>query len=103
MNGWTLVVESGPGVRPHALDERVLTFVTEAIAADVDAFDADVIGSGDRVRAEFDVLAEDAPTAAASGCRIFLRALEAAVGAGLPADCVAIERLTIEPARDREG
>jgi len=79
VRGWTIIVESGPNVRPHGFDERVLTVITEAIVADAAAFDADVMGGGDRVRAEFDLLAPDAQTAAQTACRLFLRALQAAV------------------------
>lgn len=102
MVGWTIVVESGRGVRPHFFDERVLTFVTEAIAADTATFDPDVTGRDDRIRAEFDVLAADAKSAGVDACEIFLRALKAAVEAGLPPDRVVIERLSVGPARDRE-
>jgi hypothetical protein len=102
VRGWTAVVESGPNVRPHGLDERVLTVITEAISADSAAFDADVVGGGDRVRAEFDLLAADAQTAAQTACQLFLRALEAAVEFGVPEESVVVERLVVEPARDRE-
>ena len=73
-------IKSDDPVRPHALDERVLTSVAEAIEADSGAFDTDVVGELNRVVARFDVCAFDQAEAVTQARRIFLGALRQACG-----------------------
>jgi hypothetical protein len=49
-----LKVRSENAVRPHRLDERVLTSLSQALEADPRVFDAEVVGDGPRVGARFD-------------------------------------------------
>ena len=98
MRAWTIEVESAPGTRPHRLDERVLSIVSEALDADSTAFDADVIGDSDRIRATFDVLADDAEQAAASARAAFTGALRAAIETSLDDGQEFVDRLVVEPA-----
>jgi hypothetical protein len=67
-------------VRPHALDERVLTSFAEALEADPSAFDPDVVGELACVGARFDVRASDEAHAVEQARAIFLGALQRASG-----------------------
>jgi hypothetical protein len=98
MRAWTVEVESASGTRPHRLDERVLSIVSEALDADSAAFDADVTGDSDRIRAKFDVLADDAEQAAASARAVFTGALRAAIETSPSEGLEIVERLVVEPA-----
>ena len=98
MRAWTVEVESVPGARPHRLDERVLTAVAEAVEADSAAFDADVVGDSDRIRATVDVLADDAAQAAASAKAVFARALRTASGGSSASDGALVDRLRVTAA-----
>lgn len=98
MRAWTVDVESAPGTRPHRLDERVLSIVSEALDADASAFDADVTGDSDQIRARFDVLADDAEQAAASARAAFTRALRAATETDPDEGREYIDRLVVQPA-----
>ncbi|HET8895414.1 MAG TPA: hypothetical protein VFM96_15095 [Gaiellaceae bacterium] len=89
-------MESAPGTRPHRLDERVLSIVSEALDADSAAFDADVTGDSDRIRATFDVLADDAEQAAASARALFAGALRAAIET-TPEGLEIVDRVVVEP------
>lgn len=98
MRAWTIQAESAAGTRPHRLDERVLTIVAEAVEADPAAFDADIVGDSDRIRATFDVLADDAVQAAASATAIFARALRAASPGAMTSDDALVDRLQVTDA-----
>lgn len=80
MRTWAVEIRSEDAVRPHRLDERVLTSLAEALEADSRAFDADVVGDGPRVGARFDVCAEDHDAAIEQARVIFLAALSRATG-----------------------
>jgi hypothetical protein len=67
-------------VRPHRLDERVLTSLSEALEADPRVLDADVVGDGPRVGARFDVCADDHDAAVEQARAVFLDALVRAAG-----------------------
>jgi hypothetical protein len=75
MRTWSIQVHSRDEVRPHPLDERVLTSLCAALDAEPAAFDADVVGDGNRVNARFDLVASDERTAIAQARGIFLAAL----------------------------
>lgn len=98
MRPWNIEAESAAGARPHSLDERVLTTVAEAVGADPAAFDSDVVGEKDRIRASFDVFADDAVQAAASAKEIFARALRAASPGSEITDDDLIDRLVVTEA-----
>lgn len=67
-------------MRPHRLDERVLTSLSEALDADPRALDADVVGDGPRVGARFDVRAADHAAAVEEARAVFIDALVRAAG-----------------------
>jgi hypothetical protein len=77
---WAAEVRSETAVRPHRLDERVLTSLSEALEADPRIFDADVVGDGPRVGARFDVLADTHEDAVDQARAAFLDALVRAAG-----------------------
>lgn len=99
MRAWAIEVESVPGARPHRLDERVLTAVAGAIEADPAAFDADIVGDHDRIRATFDVVAEDAAQAGAYATAVFTRALRAATSSVSGDGETLVDRLVVTEAR----
>jgi hypothetical protein len=84
MRTWSVQVKSDEPVRPHALDERVLTSLAEALEADAGAFDADVVGELVYVGARFDVRAPDEAHAVEQARAIFLGALRRAAGVSNP-------------------
>jgi PAB1-binding protein PBP1 len=98
MHAWMIEIESAAGTRPHRLDERVLSSVTEAIDADPTVFDADIIGDSDRIRATFEVLADDAAGAAASARAAFARALRSASPDSQASDEALVERIVVASA-----
>lgn len=77
---WAAEVRSEDAVRPHRLDERVLTSLTEALDADPRAFDADVVGDSEGITARFDLCANDEPAAIRCASEIFLAAMMHALG-----------------------
>lgn len=77
---WAVEVRSENAVRPHRLDERVLTSLSEALEADPRVLDADVVGDGPRVGARFDLCADDHDAAIEQARAVFLDALVRAAG-----------------------
>lgn len=93
---WAIEVRCENAVRPHPLDERVLTSLSEALEADPRTFDADVLGVGPRVGARFEVLAETQAAAIEQARAAFLDALSRAAGpaaSGVRADVHAREQV----------
>lgn len=77
-------------MRPHRLDERVLTSLSEALEADPRVLDADVVGDGSHVGARFDVCADDHDAAVEQARTVFRDALVRAAGSVASSVCAEI-------------